>query len=300
MAKMQDQNWDDLRFVLGAARTQSFALAARQLGVNESTVARRIAQAERRLRVRLFERNLGRLQPTEAGAELIRRAESVEREIQAAESSLIGADERAAGTVRVTSVPLIVNRVLAPVLPQLLAEHPRLRIELVADSQNLSLTKREADIALRLARPRREVRAIARRIGLLAYAVYGPSRGQSESLPWITYDDRMADLPQTRWIAELIARDRAVAPQLVANDAETILQCVKAGIGKSLLPVAIGEPEPGLVRLGDCPRSLSRELWLMVHPELRDLTRTRVVMSWLTAAVNRFLNLAVPRVDTAR
>lgn len=297
---MRDRNWDDLRFVLAAARTESFSLAARQLDVNESTVARRIAQAERRLRVRLFERTPGRLQPTEVGAELIRRAESVEREIQAAESALIGADERAAGTVRVTSVPLIVNRVLAPALPRLLAEHPQLRIELVADPQNLSLTKREADISLRLARPHKEVRAIARRIGLLAYASYGPSGGQSETLPWITYDDRMADLPQARWIDELIARDRAMPPQLVANDAETILQCVKAGIGKSLLPVAIGEREPGLVRLGDCPRSLSRELWLMVHPDLRDLTRTCVTMEWLTAAVNRFLTLTDRRVDTAR
>lgn len=286
---MQDQNWDDLRFVLGVARSQSFSGAARQLGVNESTVARRIAQAERRLQARLFERAQGRLQPTEAAAPMIRLAERMELELQAAEGALAGADERAAGSVRVTSVPLIVNHVLAPTLPQLLAAHPRLRIELIADPQNLSLTKREADIALRLARPEREVRAIARRIGRLDYAVYGPSRHPAETLPWITYDDRMADLPQSRWIAERTAHDHTAAPRVVANDAETILQCVQAGLGKSLLPAAIGERQPGLVRLGDTPQALSRELWLMVHPDLRDLIRTRVVMAWLTATLDQFL-----------
>ncbi len=289
---MRDQNWDDLRFVLGAARTGSYAGAARRLGVNESTVTRRIAQAERRLRARLFERNLGRLTPTEAGAELIRRVERIELEVQGAEGILSGADERAAGSVRVTSVPLLVNRVLVPALPPVLAPHPHLGIELIADPRDLSLTKREADIALRLARPQREVRAVARRIGTLDYAVYGPLERRGEPLPWISYADTMSDLPQSRWIAERIARDEVAAPQLLANDAETILQCVKAGAGKSLLPVAIGEREPALVRLENCPPALSRELWLMVHPEMRDLIRIRVVMAWLTATVKQVLELS--------
>lgn len=286
---MQDRNWDDLRFVLGVARARSFSGAARQLGVNESTVARRIAQAERRLRARLFERTQGRLRPTEAGAAMIKLAERMELEVQAAEGALSGADERAAGSVRVTSVPLVANRVLAPALPGLLAAHPQLRIELIAEPRDLSLTKREADIALRLARPQREVRAIARRIGRLDYAVYGPARQPAGSLPWITYDDGMADLPQSRWIAEQIARERADLPRLAVNDAETLIQCVTAGLGKSLLPVAVGERQPGLVRLGDSPRALSRELWLMVHPDLRDLIRIRAVTAWLTATLDRFL-----------
>jgi DNA-binding transcriptional LysR family regulator len=284
---MQDMNWDDLRIVLSVARTRSFAGAARRLGVNESTVARRIARAEKRLQARLFERNLGKLEATEAGAELTRRAERVELEVQAAQGSISGADERAAGVVRVTSVPIVVNRILAPSLPRLLAEHPHLRIELTADSRDLSLTKREADIALRLARPRNEVRAIARRIGRLDYAVYGPARHANETLPWLTYEDSMNDLPQSRWIAEAVAGDRESEPQVLVNDAETLLRCVTAGLGKSLLPVAIGEREPGLVRIGESPKTLSRELWLMVHPDLRDLIRIRVVMDWIVATIER-------------
>ncbi len=284
---MQALNWSDLRFVLAVARTQSFAEAGRRLGVNESTVARRISQAESRLGARLFERNLGVSHPTKAGAVVVSGAERIELEVQAVESAVSGADRLAAGSVRVTSVPIIVNRVLVPALPQLLRKHPQLQIELIAEPRDLSLTKRDADIALRLARPRKEFRAIARCIGRLDYAVYGLSGRSMEPLPWITYEDSMADLPQGRWIQERVIRDGETPIQVMVNDAEAILQAVNAGLGKSLLPIAIGDREPGLVRHSDGPVLLSRELWLMVHPELRDLTRIRVVMDWLVSVVDR-------------
>ena len=88
-------------------------------------------------------------------------------------------------------------------------------------------------------------------------------------------------------LGETVARDRAADPRVLVNDAETLLQCVTAGLGKSLLPVAIGEQMPGLVRIGKCPKAQSRELWLMVHPDLRDLIRVRVVMDWIMATVER-------------
>ncbi|MDH3597181.1 MAG: LysR family transcriptional regulator, partial [Rhodospirillales bacterium] len=284
---MQSLNWNDLRFVLAVARTRSLAGAARRLGVNDTTVARRIAQAEQRLGAHLFERNLGILHPTEAGAAVVAGAERVELEVQALESAVSGADGLAAGSVRVTSVPIMVNRVLVPALPRLLRNHPQLRVELIAEPRDLSLTKREADIALRLARPRTEGRAIARRIGQLDFAVYEPSRKGTEPLPWITYDDTMADLPQGRWIAERAIRDRQAPPQVMVNDAEAIFQSVKAGLGRSLLPTFVGDREPGLARHSDAPAPLSRELWLMVHPELRELARIRVVMDWLVSVIDQ-------------
>lgn len=284
---MQSLNWNDLRFVLAVARTRSLAGAARRLGVNDTTVARRIAQAEQRLGAHLFERNLGILHPTEAGAAVVAGAERVELEVQALESAVSGADGLAAGSVRVTSVPIMVNRVLVPALPRLLRNHPQLRVELIAEPRDLSLTKREADIALRLARPRTEGRAIARRIGQLDFAVYEPSRKGTEPLPWITYDDTMADLPQGRWIAERAIRDRQAPPQVMVNDAEAIFQSVKAGLGRSLLPTFVGDREPGLARHSDAPAPLSRELWLMVHPELRELVRIRVVMDWLVSVIDQ-------------
>jgi DNA-binding transcriptional LysR family regulator len=180
-----------------------------------------------------------------------------------------------------------VNRILVPALPDLLRRHPQLRIELIAEPRDMSLTKREADIALRLARPAKEARAVARRVGHLDYAVYGPRGTPAETLPWITYEDAMADLPQWRWMADQARQDGAVRATLAANDAEAILRGVEAGLGKSLLPMAVADREPGLVRLDSGPAALTRELWLMVHPDLRHLTRIGAVMDWLVAVARR-------------
>ena len=284
MAKKRDLNWNDLRFLLALSRSSSLAGAARRLAVNESTVARRLAEAEARLGAKLFERSLGAFSPTEAGRAALAGAERVEREVQAVEAAVAGTDRLAAGLVRVTSVPLVVNRLLMPALPPLLRAHPQLRIELIAEPRDLSLTRREADIALRLARPAKELRAVARRIGRLDYGVYGPARKARGVLPWITYEDAMAALPQWRWMAQ--QTEDTAPPPVTVNDAEAILQGIKAGLGKSLLPLAVAAREPGLRRLDPGPPALSRELWLMVHPELRSLTRVRVVMDWLAGVAS--------------
>lgn len=279
---MQAIDWQDLRFVLAVARCGTLAGAAKQLAVNETTVARRVARLEAQLGARLFERGQGILTPTDAGRRAASAAERVELQVQACSQAIAGTDQRAAGTVRVTSVPILVNRVLVPALPTLRRAHPSLQLELVAEPRDLSLTKREADIALRLARPRREHRALARRIGHLAYAVYGPAEHDGACLPWITYDDAMAALPQERWMTARRSRDGAEPPPLRVNDAEAVLQAVRAGLGKSLLPTAVAERLPGLVRQEPGPPVLTRELWLLVHPELRGLGRIQAVVEWLS------------------
>lgn len=280
---MQDLNWNDLRHVLAVAREGSLAGAARRLGVNESTVGRRIAETERRLGAGLFERSLGKAVPTEAGTAAIAAAERVEREVQGLEAEVAGADALVAGTVRLTAVPILANRVLAPAMTGLFTAFPGLKLELVAEPRDLSLTRREADIALRLARPRRELRTLARRIGQLDYAAYGSADRAAASLPWITYQDAMADLPQWRFVADRVARGEGSLSPALVNDAEALLQAVRAGLGKGLLPTLVAEREPGLVRLDDGKAALSRELWLLVHPELRALARIRAVMGWVIA-----------------
>jgi len=280
---MHKEDWDDLRIVLAVSRGGSFAEAASLLGVNESTVVRRLTQAEQRLSARLFDRSLGKVTPTDAGQELVRRAERVEGEIQDATHAVRGTDSRIAGTVRLTSVPLLVNRVLIPALPRLVRQHPNLQVELVAESRVLSLTKREADIALRLSRPREEIRAVARKVGELQYAVYGPQGVDPATLPWVTYEDRMSDLPQSEWIGRQMANEPGVSPLVRVNDAEGLLACIRSGLGKTLLPTAIGEHTDGLMRLGERQCDVVRELWLLVHPDLRKLDRVRAVIDWAAA-----------------
>ena len=175
-AKKPDLNWNDLRHILAVARSRALAPAARQLGVNETTVARRIARAEHSLGSKLFDRIEGAMVPTEAGEIAAERAERMEVEVDFLKAAASGLDASAAGTVRVSAIPLIVNRLLIPALRDLYAVHPQLCLQAIAEPRNVSLTKREADIALRFARPDREQKVIARRIGTLSYAVYGPSR----------------------------------------------------------------------------------------------------------------------------
>jgi DNA-binding transcriptional LysR family regulator len=174
----------------------------------------------------------------------------------------------------------VVNRLLLPAVRSLYASHPRLRLEMIAEPRNLSVMRRDADVALRLARPDREQRVLARRIGQLDYAVYGPSRRAPKHLPWITYEEGLAALPHVVWLDRAIKRDGGT-PSLTVNDSEVALHAVREGIGRSLLPCLIGDRELGLKRLGDATSELSRELWLLVHPELKALARVKAVVVWM-------------------
>lgn len=282
------QDWDDLRFMLAVSRNGTLVGAAKALGVNETTVARRIARAEDRLRARLFERRQGTLVPTEAGRALAERAASLELELEATVRRVSGEDRRAAGLVRVTAVPLIANRILAPALPELLGAHPELAVDLIADPRDLSLTGREADVALRLARPEREASVVARRLATLRYGLYGPEGAASEALPWISYGTGRTGLPHVTWIAERMAEEGPATPRLFVQDAETLIQCLRAGLGKSLLPRSVGDRLPSLKRLDPGPvPPPARELWLLVHPELRELARVRAVVKWLEVCIRR-------------
>ncbi len=278
---VERENWDDLRVVLAVSRTQSFSAAAQVLKVNESTVLRKVAQAEQRLRARLFDRKRGVVTLTRAGEELMERAVQVEDLILEATDSIRGTDSRVSGVVRVTAVPLLVNRLLLPALPALLAGYPGLQVELVAESRVLSLGRREADIALRLARPVDSMRAVARKVGALRYAVYAPRDGDAAALPWLTYEAGAAHVAPAEWIARN-AGDGTLS-QIRVNDAEGLLACVQNGLGKTVLPHFIGDTAPGVRRVESFRCDLSRELWLVVHPDLRKLDRVRLLMDWVIA-----------------
>ncbi|MEM9198789.1 MAG: LysR family transcriptional regulator, partial [Pseudomonadota bacterium] len=218
-AKMQE-DWDDLRLVLALARGGGVSAAATALGLDPTTVTRRLARAERRAGAALIARTAQGLRPTEAGRALMQAAERAEAAIQGAQAALGQArggrtDERAgrgaSGHVRLTAVPILANRVIVPALPAHLAAHPQLRVELVAEPRNLAVMERETDIALRLARPERELAAKARRIGRLGYAVYAAAGCDPAALPWIGYGGAMAALPQARWIEDR-AGGRAALP----------------------------------------------------------------------------------------
>ena len=280
---MPDLNWNDLRVILAVARGRSYADAARTLRVNETTVSRRVAKCESALGAKLFERGGGEHIPTQAGEELVRRAEKIEIEIQAATEAVAGTAMEVAGTVQVTAVPQIANRIIAPRMPELLARHPNLVVHLIAESADLSLMRRETDIALRLARPRDEPRALVRRVGDVHYGIYTARSANSGKADWVTYTEEMRFLPQYRWIADQVKRSSENLSGIRVGDAETLLQALRAGGGKSFLPTWIGDSESELVRVDDGVAPWSREVWMMTHPESKNLARIRVAADWLVA-----------------
>jgi len=291
---MPELDWSDLRYVLALARTGGSLKAARTLKVNESTVLRRLARLERTLDARLFERTRGRFAPTPAGNSVVRRAEKVELEVDALRTQVTGANHTVSGLVRISSVPMIVNRVLVPALPRLLRHHPHLQIEMIGDPRDLRLNNREADIAVRLARPRDEPNILARRIGQLDYAIYAAKCRSPRRLAWIAYPDVMASIEPARWIAQRIARDNR-APSLFLAEAEAMQQAIRDGLGKTLLPTFMGAADPKLVTLDDRTEALSREVWLLVHPDQQGLGRISAVTDWIVDTFTLLRSSRKPR-----
>ncbi len=285
-AKLHDIDWNDLRYLLALARGGSFAAAGRALRTDATTVGRRLRTLEQRLGTPLFLRDAGGvLLPTPTCEIAMAKAEAIEAEIMALSGALDAADPMALGKVRLTAAPSFIGRLLIPALPGLLARHSGLQLELIGDSRNFNLTRREADMALRLSRPADAAngKVVARRIATLEYAVYVAAGREShaDDLPWIVYEDAMMDLPHARWIAAQAEKSRRSSP-LAINDAEALLQAAVAGLGRALLPKILGENADGLRRVetGDGNPPV-REMWLLVHAELRQLVRIRAVSDWL-------------------
>jgi len=290
---MSEHHWDDFRFVLALYRQGSIAAAARLLGVDNTTVTRRVSQVECALDTRLFDRARGRAIPTREGATVFRRLLAIDGEFTALHEEASGANRRIEGIVKVTAVPMIANRVLVPRLNGLLSLHPGLDVELLVDSALSSITRRrDADIAIRGARPNSDVDAITRKLGVMTYGLYCHRDLSSTNKPidWIAYGQPRSTIsrPQADWLADRITAEGKTARTRV-NDGETLLQCVLSGNGKSLIADALARGYPELERLESDVPTPSRELWLLMHPSCREVVRIDVVAHWLAEQMRDWL-----------
>lgn len=168
-------DWDDVRYAVVLARCGSLAAAARQLAVDQTTVSRRLRVLEACMGTPLFERMKGLLTPTPAGRILLERGERMEQEMAAICHLATDSQAMVQGVIRITAVDALVSHYLARHLAELRGLYPDLSVELIASSKRLDLNRREADIAIRLARPL-EGDLVVRCLGKLAYSIYGPPR----------------------------------------------------------------------------------------------------------------------------
>jgi DNA-binding transcriptional LysR family regulator len=289
---MQPRSWNDLRFLIAIKRGQTLSAAARQLQVDDTTVSRRLALLQSDVGRELVRRQGdGKWMLTEAGELVAREAEAMEHHFRLLAAASDDHDSYV-GTVRITSVPILANRVFASSAQSLLASKPGLIIELVPDSRDFNLTRREADIAVRLARPSTGGLSVkARRIGTLDYLPYASATLTSREvrrLPWIAYEDAMSHLPQAKWMASNARVGRESIAALRVHDAETALEAAVAGLGKTLLPTLVACRDARLHRLQmdasrPCP---SREIWLLVHADLIGVRRVSDVVEWIETVVS--------------
>jgi DNA-binding transcriptional LysR family regulator len=281
--------WDDFQVFLAAVRTGSHARAARALGVDPTTVGRRLAALETRLGTRLFDRHPHNLVPTIAATAIIPRAERIEAEILAVEREASGADARPEGAVRITAGDGVVNAILVPALIALRDKHPGLTFDLRADTRSLDLSRREADIALRLTRPKQPA-LVARKLGTLAFGVYAARRyldrhttprslADTAVHAWIGFEAELDELPQVRWLRRAVPNLRWA---LRANTTTTHYEACCAGHGLALLPTFVAARSPDLVQIAPRTMAPTRELWGVTHVDLRRNARVALILDWLT------------------
>jgi len=282
---MQPKNWTDLSYLVALARARRLAVASERLKVDETTISRRIATLEKALGARLFEREKGSFTLTAAGQLVAIRAERIELEIDEIKRDVAGVDAQVAGVVRVSAPPWMVNHVMVPSLKSLQDKHSALTLELIAEARNVDVMRREADIAVRMSRPVKEQRAVARRLATLEFAVYGRAGVDPRQLRWINFESHMAGLPQSAWIASGMKAEGSTQPALLVNDSGIGLRAVAAGLGKTVLPCILGDRVAGVVRLGGRRPVLNRDVWLMTHPTLKKLSRIRAVQDWIEIAL---------------
>jgi DNA-binding transcriptional LysR family regulator len=286
-------DWNDLRHFLAVARTGSTLAAARMLGVNQTTAARRVAALEQALGMKLFDRKRTGCALTEAGHELLAAAERVEVEANALAAAAGAMGRRVSGVIRVTTNEGLANVVMAPAISAFRRLHPKVRVDLMVDERRLDLGRGAADVALRTGPRPTESGLVGRRlipIGWAAYCSrdYAERQGCPESVEslgrhaLIGAEGPIAALPGWTWLqgaapeAEVAARSSSVT---------NLISAVKAGLGVTVLPCFLADTEPSLVRCLGPIEGVRSELWLLTREDLRDVPRIRAFLDFLAAYV---------------
>jgi DNA-binding transcriptional LysR family regulator len=281
-------SWDDLRFLLASHREGSLARAGQTLGVDATTVGRRITTLEKQLGSKLIERVPDGVRLTDAGVLISRLAEELEHKLAVVSRQVAGARDQVEGRVRVTAgdgfAPLLVK-----VMGRLRRLHPGLELELVLDRRVHDLVRGEADVALRTVRPK-EGSLAARRLGSLAFGLFashdylrraGRPRTVSalERHALIGLDASLATAPEMRWLkARGITRFA-----LRTNHAAALLEAACAGLGIAPMARAAAQLRPELEAVLPDEQVAKLPLWLVFRATERSAPKLRAVASALLA-----------------
>jgi DNA-binding transcriptional LysR family regulator len=286
-------DWEDLRYLLAVAHNGSTLAAGRALGVDPSTVQRRLAELERCIGQALVQRQPSGYRLTEFGQQLLPHAERVEQAIAVFEQHVATATADVSGVVRVTCPEPIVFRITqSDLLERFRARHPGLQVQFVMSDKYIDLTKGEADVALRSG-DTDDGELVGRKIGDSVWAVYASRayierHGRPERLEdlaqhaLVGFDDTMARHRIAAWLHK-VAPNATMAAR--CNSVLGLVYSAKAGVGVAPLPIALGDAEPDLVRVIEPVSDLTRIWRLLTTPELRRTPRVAAFFDFIASEV---------------
>jgi DNA-binding transcriptional LysR family regulator len=290
-AKMRDVDWDDLRFFLAVSERGSISGAAKLLNVNHSTVLRRLASLEKRLGSRLFDRLPGGYEMTAQGEELRNQLRGVSEQIENAQRSLSGRDLKLSGAIRITTTDTLMRGLLMPYLAEFHDLNPATQMEIVVNNTFLSLTRREADVAVRPSNIVPE-NLLGRRVGRLRTAIYASKnylqknakKKQWAAHNWVAPDETLSHLTQAKWMRENIPEDRVVVR---VDSLVGMVAAVRCGMGVGMLLCLLADEETELVRLTEPVDELDTDLWILTHPALKGVARIKAFTAFLYDRLSR-------------
>ena len=277
-------NWDEFRLVKAIADARSLVGAAEGLGLNHSTIFRRLGAVEEALGAKLFERSRSGYQPTAAGEEMVALATAMADSVVEFERHIAGRDVKPAGELRVTTVDTLAFYLLPPIFARFRQLNPGVYLDVILASHQLNLSRRDADVAIRATNEPPET-LIGRRVSAIRWAVYASPKLAAEygsraieEAPWIGFGDGVGSAASKRWIERNVGMRRQVCR---VNSVLSMAEVIAAEAGAGILPCYIGNARPDLTRIGAPIPELDLDLWILTHPDLRHSARVRAFRDYV-------------------
>jgi DNA-binding transcriptional LysR family regulator len=276
--------WSDWKFLLAVSRTRTHGEAARVLGVDQSTVGRRLQALEKAVGARLVDRSAGGGGLNPIARKLLPALETLEASALAIERQVMAHEVRAEGKVRLATTEAFAARLLLPRLPDFTKQFPEIELELLTGNELVDLKRSEADLSVRTVRPK-QAALVARRVGELAVAPYasdGYLRELGAPQPssrfkgqrFVGYGGPARKWPEAKWLEDHASAARIALTQ---SSIPAALAAALAGIGIALLPCYLADAHPTLVRLLPPDQALAKGVWLVLHQDLQKNARIRAV-----------------------
>jgi DNA-binding transcriptional LysR family regulator len=301
---MPTLDWDDLRHALAIGAAGSLAGAARALGVNHTTVLRRLDALEAHLGSRLFDRHRSGYQPTEAGLALLEQARHIAARAEEIERLVLGHDRELTGALRVATAFVVMDHLLPQPLADFSRAYPGIEVEVVENAFLIDLasrhtdtdqgwTRREADVAVRLSGQVAE-RLVGRQLGLTQCRVYAlrgapglpqdvtPLDVLTREAPWVAFEQDASTRVYDLWLRQRLAHANVRVRVDIFNAKAAML---RTGIGVGVLPTFMQSKHPELVAVSEAIPELAQPVWILTHPDLRQTARVRAFMQFVGDAL---------------